>query len=225
MRSAGMIFQWSDGWWKFGQDSRLDIHDTNASWPNAGYAEDYREGDNNMNEEWWGITAKGFPDAQRLLRRLSRAPPITPCGTRSGWTPTRPATDLQRSRITSTASSPWPRCSSARGDAASLKTSDARARCACRACAWSARPTAPAARTSRPRRRRRRRRPILRYRGFDHGQSFFADLEAQPSDAVIGRLVGERAGPRAAKSDRRDLLREPGPPLEVQAADGATRWS
>ena len=27
---GGMIFQWSDGWWKFGQESRLDIHDTHA---------------------------------------------------------------------------------------------------------------------------------------------------------------------------------------------------
>ncbi|HYW68630.1 MAG TPA: glycoside hydrolase family 2 TIM barrel-domain containing protein, partial [bacterium] len=35
---GGYIFQWSDGWWKFGQESRLDIHDTNASWPNGGYS-------------------------------------------------------------------------------------------------------------------------------------------------------------------------------------------
>jgi hypothetical protein len=32
---GGFIFQWSDGWWKFLQDERLDIHDTNASWPNG----------------------------------------------------------------------------------------------------------------------------------------------------------------------------------------------
>ncbi len=41
---GGMIFQWSDGWWKFQQEERLDIHDTNASWPNGGYPEDYRRG-------------------------------------------------------------------------------------------------------------------------------------------------------------------------------------
>ena len=41
---GGLIFQWSDGWWKFGQESRLDIHDTNASWPNGGYVEDFVEG-------------------------------------------------------------------------------------------------------------------------------------------------------------------------------------
>ena len=70
---GGLIFQWSDGWWKFMQESRLNIHDTNASWPNGGYPEDYREGENNMNEEWWGITAKGPPDANGLYDVYPRA--------------------------------------------------------------------------------------------------------------------------------------------------------
>jgi beta-galactosidase len=59
---GGLTFQWSDGWWKHGQEDRLDIQDTHASWPNDAYMEDYVPGDNNMNEEWWGIMAKGFPD-------------------------------------------------------------------------------------------------------------------------------------------------------------------
>ena len=70
---GGYIFQWSDGWWKFGQESRLDIHDTNASWPNGGYSEDFVPGENNMNEEWWGITAKGPPDHQTLYEVYPRA--------------------------------------------------------------------------------------------------------------------------------------------------------
>ena len=56
-----------------GQESRLDIHDTNASWPNGGYAEDFVEGENNMNEEWWGICAKGPPDARGLYELYPRA--------------------------------------------------------------------------------------------------------------------------------------------------------
>ncbi|MGF1508418.1 MAG: hypothetical protein ACFB9M_02835 [Myxococcota bacterium] len=59
---GGMIFQWSDGWWKTGQTVNLDVHDTTASWPNSAYEFDYVEGENNMNEEWFGITAKGQPD-------------------------------------------------------------------------------------------------------------------------------------------------------------------
>jgi hypothetical protein len=56
---GGFTFQFSDGWWKFGQTKNLDIHDTNASWSNGGYAFDYVKGENNMNEEWFGICAKG----------------------------------------------------------------------------------------------------------------------------------------------------------------------
>jgi hypothetical protein len=60
---GGYTFQFSDGWWKFGQTKNLDIHDTNASWSNGGYEYDYAEGQNNMNEEWFGICAKGPTNA------------------------------------------------------------------------------------------------------------------------------------------------------------------
>lgn len=56
---GGFTFQFSDGWWKYGQTSNLDVHDNNASWSNGGYQKDYTEGENNMNEEWFGICAKG----------------------------------------------------------------------------------------------------------------------------------------------------------------------
>ncbi len=69
---GGLIFQWTDGWWKYGQDSRLSIHDTHASWPNGGYP-DYVEGENNMNEEWWGIAAKGPRDDRNLFPVYPRA--------------------------------------------------------------------------------------------------------------------------------------------------------
>jgi len=56
---GGFTFQFSDGWWKFGQTTGLDVHDNNASWANGGYQCDFVEGENNMNEEWFGIMAKG----------------------------------------------------------------------------------------------------------------------------------------------------------------------
>lgn len=56
---GGYTFQWSDGWWKYLQEENLDVQDTNASWPNGAYPHDYVEGKNNMNEEWFGICAKG----------------------------------------------------------------------------------------------------------------------------------------------------------------------
>lgn len=68
---GGFTFQFSDGWWKFGFDDRknADVHDNNASWSNGGYLKDYVPGENNMNEEWFGICAKG-PTSERGLYTL-----------------------------------------------------------------------------------------------------------------------------------------------------------
>lgn len=69
---GGCVFQWDDGWWKYKQDENLDVHDTNASWPNGGYKEDFVDGHNNMNEEWFGINAKGPPDPDGFYRLYPR---------------------------------------------------------------------------------------------------------------------------------------------------------
>ncbi|MCE9673879.1 hypothetical protein LY474_39400 [Myxococcus stipitatus] len=65
---GGFTFQWVDGWWKMGQEANLSIHDTTASWPNGGYAADFVPGQNNMNEEWFGICALGPPDDAGISR-------------------------------------------------------------------------------------------------------------------------------------------------------------
>ena len=70
---GGLTFQWTDGWWKFGQEDNLDVQDTNASWSNAAYPEDFIAGGNNMNEEWWGIVAKGPTDRNGLYELYPRA--------------------------------------------------------------------------------------------------------------------------------------------------------
>ena len=70
---GGMIFQWSDGWWKYKQEINLDKHDTTASWGNEAYQSDYVEGENNMNEEWFGIASKGRPDARGIYSVYPRA--------------------------------------------------------------------------------------------------------------------------------------------------------
>ena len=70
---GGFTFQFSDGWWKFGQTSNLSIHDNNASWSNGGYLNDYLEGENNMNEEWFGICAKGPTNERGLYQLYPRA--------------------------------------------------------------------------------------------------------------------------------------------------------
>tara|TARA_R110002124_G_scaffold278161_1_gene449966 strand:+ start:3258 stop:6407 length:3150 start_codon:yes stop_codon:yes gene_type:complete len=69
---GGYTFQFSDGWWKYGQTVNLDVHDVNASWDNGGYQFDFKEGENNMNEEWFGITAKGPTNFQGFYELYPR---------------------------------------------------------------------------------------------------------------------------------------------------------
>jgi hypothetical protein len=70
---GGFTFQFSDGWWKYAQTKNLDIHDTNASWSNGGYSSDFIQGQNNMNEEWFGVCAKGPINARGLYELYPRA--------------------------------------------------------------------------------------------------------------------------------------------------------
>lgn len=70
---GGFTFQFSDGWWKFGQTTNLSLHDNNASWSNGGYQNDFVEGENNMNEEWFGICAKGPTNERGLYQLYPRA--------------------------------------------------------------------------------------------------------------------------------------------------------
>ncbi|MEN0005595.1 MAG: glycoside hydrolase family 2 TIM barrel-domain containing protein [Bacteroidota bacterium] len=70
---GGFTFQFSDGWWKFGQTTNLDVHDNNASWDNGGYPHDFVEGEDNMNEEWFGICAKGPTNERGLYQLFPRA--------------------------------------------------------------------------------------------------------------------------------------------------------
>ncbi len=72
---GGFTFQFSDGWWKFGFDDRknADLHDANASWANGGYPIDLVPGENNMNEEWFGICAKGPTNERGLYELYPRA--------------------------------------------------------------------------------------------------------------------------------------------------------
>ena len=72
---GGFTFQFSDGWWKYDFDHRKNVskHDTIATWVNGGYSQDLSEGKNNMNEEWFGICAKGPTDDNGLYNLYPRA--------------------------------------------------------------------------------------------------------------------------------------------------------
>jgi hypothetical protein len=69
---GGTIFEFADEWWKFGQQSQLDVHNTEATWSCPPYSFDYAPGRNNMNEEWWGLCAIEKDPADGLNPRRPR---------------------------------------------------------------------------------------------------------------------------------------------------------
>ena len=70
---GGFTFHWSDGWWKYKQQIDLDVHNTIATWSNGAFPYDYVDGKNNVNEEWFGINAKGRPDGDGLYKLYPRS--------------------------------------------------------------------------------------------------------------------------------------------------------
>lgn len=73
---GGFTFQFSDGWWKAGFDDRkdADTQQTESTWNAGGYTWDEAyPGANNMNEEWFGICAKGPTNPRGLYTLYPRA--------------------------------------------------------------------------------------------------------------------------------------------------------
>ncbi|MEO7994546.1 MAG: glycosidase, partial [bacterium] len=184
---GGFTFQWSDGWWKFGQESGLDVHDNNASWATGAYVEDYVPGENNMNEEWWGITAKGRPDARGLFQLYPRAA-FYALQDAYRLDPYAPGTDLAAIRNHFAAIDPMAMVLRARGDHAALgseiadrfRVSGMRLELETFSTGGlrvSTPPSSSPSTTARP-----------SYRGFDHLESFYASFEAHPTDNVTGSL-------------------------------------
>ncbi len=184
---GGFTFQWSDGWWKFGQEDRLDVHDNNASWPNAAYAEDYVQGDNNMNEEWWGIAAKGRPDGRGLFQLYPRAAYYA-LQNAYRLDPYAPTTTLPAIRAHFAAIDPMEMVLRARGDRAGLGAEIAdRFRVSGMRLELETFSTG-GVRVSTPAQSSPSATARPSFRGFDHLESFYATFEAHPTDNVTGSL-------------------------------------
>lgn len=67
------LFEWMDEWWKVYQYKDLDVHNDRATWANSGYSLDYAEGQNNMDEEWFGLCAQSKIKVNGVNKRLPRA--------------------------------------------------------------------------------------------------------------------------------------------------------
>ncbi|HOX24187.1 MAG TPA: glycosidase [Candidatus Krumholzibacteria bacterium] len=183
---GGLVFQWSDGWWKYRQEERLEIHDTNASWPNGGYAEDFVEGENNMNEEWWGITAKGRPDHRGLYEVYPRAAYYA---LRQAFAldPYAKGADLAAIRAHFATIRPVAAEVQARGDRAALAgESRERVHLSGLRMEFETFSTGGDLTTTPPAGQPQSTYPA--FRGFDHLQSFYVDAEVRPAENVQGNV-------------------------------------
>ena len=69
--TGGMVFEFSDEWWKFSGGS-WGGHDTQSSWENGAYA------DAGMQEEWWGLVRMDRTPRDALTRYGTLQPPTVP---------------------------------------------------------------------------------------------------------------------------------------------------
>jgi len=218
---GGLIFQWTDGWWKFGQDSRLDIHDTNASWPNAAYPEDYVEGENNMNEEWWGITAKGPADERGLYQVYPRAAYYV---LKEAFTldPYAPGTGLRKIRNHFKSINPRWMAVEARSDKASLLAEKHElVRLSGLRMHYETYSTG-GKRISTPDRASSSSTKYPAFKGFDQLQSFYAEFKGQPTEAVTGELSVNILGNVPTNPINEIFYENRGRPRKIVDANGET---
>lgn len=184
--AGGFVFQWSDGWWKYGQDSRLSVHDTHASWPDGGYVEDFTEGENNMNEEWWGVCAKGPADAKGLYDLYPRAAYFV-LKDAFALDAYAPSTNLDAIRAHFAAIDPMGAAVAASGERASdIASGVARGRLSGLRIQLETIGTGGERITTPPASAPQTALPA--FRGYDKLQSFYADFEGRPTDNVTGTV-------------------------------------
>ena len=216
---GGLTFQWSDGWWKFGQESRLDIQDTNASWANGGYVEDFVEGRNNMNEEWWGIVAKGPPDHNRLYELYPRAAYYA---LQKAYVldPYAPGTDLATVRDHFDAIHPAEMGLQALGDRAALLAM-ARDRVHLSGVRIELETFSTGGSfVSTPEEAPERNPSYPSFRGFDKMQSFYADLTAQPVKNMLATVSFNILGDVPTNPIDEIFYENRGRPQRVRTAGG-----
>lgn len=185
---GGFTFQFADGWWKTGQTVNLSVHDTDASWSNGGYTFDYAEGENNMNEEWFGICAKGKPDARGIYELYPRAAyyvlkdvhKVNPYA--EGSTTASVAEALSEVSV-------MPSVLQARGDRAALQEEKTKLVSISELRGDFSTYYTGAKNTSTPASRADIPSSYPSSKGFDHMESFYVGVAVQPADNVRGEVT------------------------------------
>ena len=185
---GGITFQWSDGWWKYQQDANLSIHDTNASWPNGGYPYDFVEGENNMNEEWWGICAKGFTDTQGYYNVFPRAAYYA-LRDACALDPYGPGTDLATIRTHFASVELMSTMLRARSDKAALQAESSQLIALNELSIRMETISTGGSNVSTPDEAQSGSSDYPTFKGFDHLQSYYAEIGAHPAENVSGTLT------------------------------------
>ena len=216
---GGFTFQFSDGWWKFGQTKNLDVHDNNASWANGGYSFDHVEGENNMNEEWFGICAKG-PTNERGLYQLYPRAAYYALAKAHKLNPYDDGTTVESINEYFSGIELMEAVLQARGDKAALaaedlkkvRVSNLRAEFYTFSTGGSkiSTPDDPAP-------------GLIQYpdkKGFDHMQSFFVEMEAKPTENVRARVSANILGNVATNPINEIFYENRGRPIGIRTENG-----
>jgi hypothetical protein len=180
---GGFTFQFSDGWWKYKQTSDLDVHNTVATWANGGYPIDLAPGENNMNEEWFGICAKG-PTNQRGLYQLYPRAAYYALKQAHSMNPLFDGATLQKIQNHFANINLMDAVLRARGDKASLIGDDLKkVRVKGFRAEFSTFSTGGDLITT-PKNEDPKIQSFPNKLGFDHMQSFYFDVEAKPTESV-----------------------------------------
>lgn len=184
---GGFTFQFSDGWWKYGQTSDLNVHNTIATWANGGYLIDLEPGENNMNEEWFGICAKG-PTNERGLYQLFPRAAYYALKEAHRFNPYADDVTLQKTENHFANISLISAVLRARGDKAALQNEEfSKVRMSGLRMEFETYNTG-GERISTPGEFVKGSDANPAFTGFDHMQSFYAEFEAQPAANVRGNL-------------------------------------
>ncbi|GAB4418716.1 MAG: hypothetical protein OHK0039_30450 [Bacteroidia bacterium] len=216
---GGFTFQFSDGWWKFGQTKNLSVHDANASWSNGGYQRDFVEGQNNMNEEWFGICAKG-PTNERGLYTLYPRAAYYALQSAHQFDPYAPglgtgAVDQHFAQI-----EPMAAVLQARGDQAALTAEETRKLSISRMSAQLASFNTGGSLVSTPQDPDPTVQAFPNQRGFDHMQSFFVGVQGQPTSNMRANVEFNFLGNVAQNPINEIFYENRGRPVTVQTTNG-----
>ena len=224
---GGFTFQFSDGWWKFGFDDRkyADVHDNNASWENGGYYFDHEMGENNMNEEWFGICAKG-PTNERGLYELYPRAAYYALKDAHSLNPYEEGVSLASIGDHFASIEMMDAILKSRGDKAALQgASSSMVRISQLRAEFSTFNTGGSL-ISTPEEPDPGADPIFPDRqGFDHMESYYIGVEGKPSESMRANVVTNILGNVATNPIDQIFYENRGRPLAVQTEDGVVTRS